>query len=129
MIWETVKIKNDKKGRNTAFASIGFGRIVLNTAACDLIEDFGAYKYVQILKGIKDGKLCVGLKLLKDCQENSIKISRRKSNGEIIEKSLSVDNKMLMEEIFGIRGTQNKVTRYSVLLDNDNKNILVIYVD
>ena len=34
-----------------------------------------------------------------------------------------------MEDIFGIQGTQNKVTRYSVLLDSDDKNILVIYGD
>ena len=78
---------------------------------------------------MKDGKLCVGIKLLKDFQQDSIKISKRKINGEIIENSASIDNKLLMEEVFGIQGTQNKVTRYSVLLDDEDKNLLVIYVD
>lgn len=129
MNWETVKIKNDKRGRNTAFASIGFGAIVFNAAACDLVENFNEFKYAKILRARKNGKLCVGVKLLKDYEEDSIKINKRKFKGEVVEKSLSINNKLLMEDIFGIQGTQNKVTRYSVLLDSDDKNILVIYGD
>ena len=127
MNWETVKIDSSRQGKNTAYASIGFGRIVLNSAACGLIENFPEYKYVQILKARKDGKLCVGIKLLKDYKENSIKIGKRKIKGVIVENSLSIDNKPLMEDLFGIQGTQNKATRYPVILDDDDKNILVIY--
>lgn len=127
MNWETVKIDGNRQGKNTAYASIGFGRIVLNSAACSLIDNFNDYKYAQILKARKDGKLCVGIKLLKDCKENSIKIGKRKIKGVIVEKSLSLDNKSLMEDLFGIQGTQNKATRYSVVLDDEDKNILVIY--
>ena len=127
MNWETVKIDSSRQGKNTAYASIGFGSIVLNSAACGLIENFPEYKYVQILKARKDGKLCVGIKLLKDYKENSIKIGKRKSKGVIVENSLSIVNKPLMEDLFGIQGTQNKATRYPVILDDDDKNILVIY--
>ena len=127
MNWETVKIDSSRQGKNTAYASIGFGRIVLNSAACELVDNFSEYKYVQILKARKDGKLCVGIKLLKDCKENSIKIGKRKIKGAIVEKSLSIDNKPLMEDLFGIQGTQNKATRYPVVLDDDDKSILVIY--
>ena len=64
---------------------------------------------------------------MKDCKENSIKIGKRKIKGVIVENSLSIDNKPLMEDLFGIQGTQNKATRYPVVLDDDDKNILVIY--
>ena len=127
MNWETIKIDSSRQGRNTAYASIGFGRIVLNSAACGLVENFTEYKYVQILKARKDGKLCVGIRLLKDYKENSIKIGKRKVKGVVVENSLSIDNKSLMEDLFGIQGTQNKSTRYPIVLDGDEKNILVIY--
>ncbi len=127
MNWETIKIDSSRQGRNTAYASIGFGRIVLNSAACGLVENFTEYKYVQILKARKDGKLCVGIRLLKDYKENSIKIGKRKVKGVVVENSLSIDNKSLMEDLFGIQGTQNKSTRYPIVLDDDEKNILVIY--
>lgn len=126
MNWETIKIDSSRQGRNTAYASIGFGRIVLNSAACGLVENFTEYKYVQILKARKDGKLCVGIRLLKDYKENSIKIGKRKVKGVVVENSLSIDNKSLMEDLFGIQGTQNKSTRYPIVLDDDEKNILVI---
>ena len=127
MNWETIKIDSSRQGRNTAYASIGFGRIVLNSAACGLVENFTEYKYVQILKARKDGKLCVGIRLLKDYKENSIKIGKRKVKGVVVENSLSIDNKSLMEDLFGLQGTQNKSTRYPIVLDDDEKNILVIY--
>ena len=127
MNWETIKIDSSRQGRNTAYASIGFGRIVLNSAACGLVENFTEYKYVQIFKARKDGKLCVGIRLLKDYKENSIKIGKRKVKGVVVENSLSIDNKSLMEDLFGIQGTQNKSTRYPIVLDDDEKNILVIY--
>lgn len=126
MNWETIKIDSSRQGRNTAYASIGFGRIVLNSAACGLVENFTEYKFVQILKARKDGKLCVGIRLLKDYKENSIKIGKRKVKGMVVENSLSIDNKSLMEDLFGIQGTQNKSTRYPIVLDDDEKNILVI---
>ena len=127
MNWETIKIDSSRQGRNTAYASIGFGRIVLNSAACGLVENFTEYKYVQILKARKDGKLCVGIRLLKDYKENSIKIGKRKVKGVVVENSLSIDNKSLMGDLFGIQGTQNKSSRYPIVLDDDEKNILVIY--
>lgn len=127
MAWELVKINNNKSGKNSAYASIGFGGIVLSSAACDLVENVGKYKYVQVYKSRQNGRLCVGIKLLEDCAENTIKITKRKINGEVMEKSVCINNKPLMEEIFGIQGTQNKATRYSVKRDEQDRTMLVIY--
>ncbi|MBQ7165256.1 MAG: hypothetical protein IJR61_07985, partial [Clostridia bacterium] len=121
------KNQNTSKSRNSAYASIGFGRISFNTGACELIENFPSYNYAKILKAKKDGKLLIGVKLYTEYDENSIKISKRKLNGKIVDKSFNIENKPLMEELFGIQGTQNKVTRYSVKLDPEDKTILIIY--
>ena len=90
------------------------------------MEDINDYKYAEILRGEKDGKLCIGVKLLREYNENAIKIGKRKCNGKIVEQSLSIDNKNVIGEAFGIQGTQNKATRYSVNLDENEKNIFVI---
>ena len=111
MAWELVKINNNKSGKYSAYASIGFGSIVLSSAACDLVENVGKYKYVQLYKTRQGGGLRVGIKLMENCAENTIKVT----------------NKPLMEEIFGIQGTQNKATRYSVKLDEQDHTMLVIY--
>ncbi len=50
MAWELVKINNNKSGKYSAYASIGFGSIVLSSAACDLVENVGKYKFVQLYK-------------------------------------------------------------------------------
>ena len=57
MIWKTVKITNDKKGKTTPYASVGFGRITLNTAACELIENYEDYQYAELLTGYENNKL------------------------------------------------------------------------
>ena len=127
MNWETVKISSKSRGKTSAYASVGFGRISLSYGACALVEDFPKYKYAQILRARKDGKLCIGIRLLVESAENTIRISKRKIKGELIEYSGSIDSKPLVEELFGIEGAQNKATRHSVVLDDTEKNILVIY--
>ena len=127
MAWELVKINNNKSGKYSAYASIGFGSIELSSAACDLVENVGKYKYVQLYKTRQGGGLRVGIKLMENCAENTIKVTKRKVKGEVMEKSVCINNKPLMEEIFGIQGTQNKATRYSVKLDEQDHTMLVIY--
>ena len=127
MNWETIKISSKSRGKTSAYASVGFGRISLSYGACALVDDFPKYKYAQILRARKDGKLCIGIRLLEESAENTIRISKRKIKGELIEYSGSIDSKPLVEELFGIEGAQNKATRHSVVLDDSEKNILVIY--
>lgn len=126
MQWETVKITSDRRGKTTPFASVGFGRLSLNSAACELIDDFDSYQYAELLKGRdSDNKLCVGIRLLKENSANSIKISKRIYKGEVT-KSFAIDNKPIMEALFGISGVQQKITRYTVLKDKSANNILMI---
>lgn len=124
MEWTTVKISTANKGRNTPFASIGFGRISLNAAACELIEDYDQYSYVELLKA-KDNFNCIGIRFLKDSVLDSIKISRKTVKGKII-SGVSIENKKTVEDLFGMNGIANKATRYNVEKDKDSNNILII---
>lgn len=127
MKWEVVKISGDKTGKNAPYASVGFGRVVLSSSACQLIDNFGKYKYAVFMKSRKNGALCIGLRFYEDYQENSLKIARRKYGEDIVTNSCSLDNKPLVEELFGVQGTNKKTVRYPVTVDDDDKNILVIY--
>lgn len=129
MKWETIKISNNNKGKENAYASIGFGRITMSSASCRLIERLNDYEYVMLMKATDNKKLKVGVKLLKQKEENTIRIGKRKNKGEIVENSLIIDNKNVMKEIFGIQGTQNKVTNYSVELSPEDKTLLIINVE
>ena len=124
MDWEVVKITASKKGRNTPYATIGYGRISLSKAACNLIENFQQYNYAQLLKGKRNNKLCIGIKFFKESAPDTIKINRKVVNGKQL-NSASIENKMIVEELFGIAGTDRKSTKYNV--EKDAENILMIY--
>ena len=128
MIWETVKIENSKKGRTMPYASVGFGRISLNAAACELLGNYEQFSFVELLKGRNAGKLCIGLRFLKkeERTSNSIPISRRKQkNGKYI-VGMDIACKGTIENLFGINGTANKSSRYEVKIDDTFSNILMI---
>lgn len=124
MEWEVVKITANKKGRNSPYASVGHGRITLSAGACDLIPNFREYEYAQLLRGRRNNKLCIGIKLFKESVQDTIKIKRRVSNGKEI-NTAEIGNKMVIGELFGIAGTERATTRYSVEKIEDN--FLMIY--
>ena len=124
MEWSTVKILKDNKGRNTPFASVGFGRISLSAAACELIEDYEKYDYAELLKA-RDNFDCIGGRVVKESQPDTIKISRKVINGKTI-SGVSIENKKTIEDLFGMNGIAKKVTRFNVQKDNDSNNILII---
>lgn len=128
MDWKIIKVSNTKS-KDDACASIGFGRITMSSAACKLISNLNDYKYVVLMKAYDNKKLKVGIKLLKQKEENAIKISKRKNKGEIVENSMTIDNKTAIHEIFGIQGTQNKVTKYPVELSDEDSTLLIINVE
>ena len=129
MNWETVKIKNDRKGRTMPYASVGFGRLSLSSAACDLIDDFGSYYFVELLKAVVNNELLFGVRFLKEEQKtiNSLPIKRRKLKDGTIVGGIEISNKGTISELFGPAGSQNKVTRYGVKRDPDENNILIIF--
>lgn len=128
MKWEIIKV-NNKNIKGDTYASIGCGRITMSSGTCKLINNINEYKYVLLMKAIDNKKLKVGVRLLKQKEDNAIKIGKRKSKGEIVENSMIIDNKIAMKEIFGIQGTQNKVTKYSVELSDEEESLLIINVE
>ncbi len=129
MKWEIVKVKTSKAKTDTPIASVGLGRISLNSAACELIDNFEQYTHAIFMKARKDNKLCFGIQFLKEEKENSIKITRRIYNGEVVKNSCSFNNKALANNLFGAHGTDNKTKSYCITLDNEDKTILIIIVE
>ncbi len=126
MDWTTVKITPDKGGRHTPFASVGFGKISLNAAACELIENEEQYSYAELLVGKKNNKKCVGVRLLKTKIQHSIPIKRKVADGKPI-KGITIEHKAAIEELFSLTGVARKATRYNVEKDKDEDNVLIIY--
>ena len=128
MNWETVEI-NKPRRKTEAFASVGRNSIILSGGACQLINDFPKYGYAQIMRGQIDGKKVLGIRLCENSEKNSLRIIKRKVNNEIIAYSGSLNSKSVVEELFGLIGTQNKVTNYSITLDPEERNVLIIHLE
>lgn len=128
MNWETVKIYGQQKGRNTPYASIGRGKISLSAAASELIENNEKYTYVKLLKATQNKKTYIGIQFFSEYVADSIKIKRKVIDGKQI-TGMTIENKSVIEDLFGSDGIQKATSRYSVKLDDDDKNILVIFKD
>lgn len=128
MAWEIVKIPTSSKGRTSPYASVGFGRLSLSVAACELIENYEDYHYVQLLRDRINNKLCIGVRFIKNPEPDSIKVTRKKSNGKII-GGLEIANSKILENLFGLTATAKKATRFDVKKDNSYDNILVIFAE
>ena len=73
----------------------------------------------------KNNSDCIGVRFLKNNTTDSIKIKRKVINGKVI-AGVSIENKKTIEDIFGMKGTAKKTTRYNVEKDKDADNILII---
>ncbi|MFR1435743.1 MAG: hypothetical protein ACLSS9_11010 [Acutalibacteraceae bacterium] len=114
MAWEVVKVTQESKCSAVPCASIGYGRLALNVAACELLENYEDYKFVELLTD-PSRPSTYGVRFLKINTENSIAIRRnRTKNGKLI-GGLEIPSKHHMEKMFGIIGTQNKTTRFNVI--------------
>ena len=125
MKWENVKIQGNNNTRNKPFASVGRGKLTLSAGACKLIEDQEEYKFAQFMKAKENGKLYVGIRLLKEDAPNALHIARKKLNGKMI-TAMEITNKSVMEALFGVSGSADKTTQYEVRKDDDEENVLVI---
>lgn len=128
MNWETVEI-NKPRRRTEAFASVGRNSITLSGGACQLIDGYPKYTYAQILRATDNGKRVIGIRFCLENESNSLRINKRKVNSEVVAYSGSLNSKPVMEELFGLIGTQNKVTTYPITLDPDEKNVLIIHLE
>ena len=126
MNWEVVKPPENRRGKNLPYASVGFGRLSLSAAACELIEDHRSITHVELLRGKLNNNLCIGIRLLNEPTEHSLSVSRKKdSNGKFV-TGMDITNKHVIESLFGPAGSAKKATRYNVKKDPDAKNILII---
>ena len=130
MFWETVKIKNEAKGRTVPYASVGFGRISISVAACELIKEYTQYSFAELLKGKINNKPCIGVRLLheKERTENSLPIKRRQVSGKFI-GGFEIASKLTLEELFGPSASASKATRYNAIKDPDSDNILIVFLN
>ena len=125
MKWETVKLTGNVKSKGKPYASVGFSRISLSAAACELIENHQSIQYVEFCKA--SGSTWVGLRLLKEPTADALKVSRKKdSNGKYV-TGMDITSKAMIENMFGLIGSAKKVTRFNVKKDEDTDNILIVY--
>ena len=127
MNWKTVKIQNDRKGRTLPYASVGFGRISLSSAACDLIKNSDTFSYVELLEGQEYGRKVFGVRFLKEYvkSEDSLPIKRRTVKGKIV-GGIDICNKGTVEALFGKVGVDRHATRFNVRKDPDDPFVLII---
>ena len=136
MDWEVVKIRGPLRNagrwnsRGTPYASVGFGRLSLNTAACELIDMFEQAKNVELLRGRHKNKACVGVRFLSplETSPDMLPIRRRIRDG-VASGGVDIHGKRIMEELFGPAASATKTTRYSVEKDNQNSNILIVFAE
>ena len=118
MEWNVVKI-SQTSGKNVPFVSIGRGQLDFNAAACELISDEGQYKYAQILTAKDKGRLVVVVRFLEEYETNTISIKRKTHANKTI-KGMTVVNKGVVADLFGKKGNNDGMVRYSVELIDDN---------
>ena len=136
MDWEVVKVRDSLRNapriasRSVAYASVGFGRLALNTAACELIDNYEQCKFVELLRGRHKNKACVGVRFLSplETSPDAMPIRRRTRNG-VPTGGVDIHGKRIMEELFGPAASASKSTRYSVEKDNRNDNVLIIFAE
>ncbi len=125
-MWKKVEVENRAKVRNVPSASIGYGRIGLNVAACELIDNYEKYKFAEIFSDSEQSS-AFGIQFLEESTPNSIVIKRKQANGKPV-GGIELSSKAHLEKMFGVLGigTQKKTTRYSVKRDKSLENFLVL---
>lgn len=123
MEWQVVKIEQTS-GNNMPFVSIGRGQLDFNAEACKLLNDDGSYKYAQLLTTQIEGKTVVGVKFLKEHEENAIAVKRKVIEGKQV-NGMTVRNKGTIEKLFGKDGSNKGMVRHKVELVS--KDILLIH--
>lgn len=126
MAWEVVKIDNSKICRGKPTASVGRNKITLNVAACDLIDNYESYKYVEFLKDTSDSTK-IGIRFLMEPSADSVVIKRRQANGKTV-GGIDVSSKCHMEKLFGNKGTHDGTTHYDIVKDQDADDTLIVIV-
>ena len=123
-----MKIPTSSKGRTSPYASVGFGRLSLSVATCELVENYEKYNHVQLLKNRVNNRLCIGVRFLTEATPDSIKISRKKADGKLV-GGIDISNSKVLESLFGLAATAKKATRYDVKKDDTFNDFLVVFAE
>lgn len=120
LIWETVTIKQHKKNIKTPMVSVGHGRMIINTAACNLINNIFDYEWADIVQAKRNSEIVfLGIKFTKIPLTNSLHVRTIQKKGSEL-KSLVINSQELVRIFFGEKALRNSTTRYSVTLKEDN---------
>ncbi len=118
MAWQVVKV-GKASGKTIPFVSIGRGQITFSAVACQLINDNGQFKYAQFLKDKENGKPIIGVKFLEEYEDDSIPVKRKRANGKEIQ-GMTIANKGIIKELFGMDGSNDGTVRRKVELAGEN---------
>lgn len=128
MAWQTVIVDPKKTVRGTPAASIGYGRISLNVAACNLIDNYTQYKHVELQEDPERPGL-VGIRFLKEATSLSISIKYKMVKNPKTREyqqvgGLEISSKEHMNQLLGGIGTGRKTTKFKV--EKEQPDFLVI---
>ncbi len=127
--WEPVIIKTHR-GKKSAFASVGQGRIRFSQFACDLIYNYHQYNYAKVGRKQTEKELLYCFEFIKDDEgEGSYTLSRRRQKngkGKTVETGgCEISNKALVVNLFG-QSALGKTKPYDVTIEGDN--MLIVHV-
>ena len=123
MNWIPVEVRSTEHPRTAPSASVGYGRIELNKAACELVDDIGRYPFVELLLDADSNRSA--LRLLSSSTTKSISMRPKISGGKRT-GGVSIASKAHMRELFGDEGVQRRTTHYAVTLDSQQSPLLVL---
>lgn len=111
--WEIVDLKQAVRSSGKPLASIGQGRLALNAAACDLINNIYDYEWVTIMQSKERGRVIeIGLRFSNQKESNSLHVARRKYKGKNV-GGLNINSRQLVKKYFG-ETKEPSTSRYSV---------------
>lgn len=113
LVWEKVDVKHISRRNGEAFASIGQGRIALNSEACELIDDIYSYEWINILQAKNGNRVVkIGLRFTNNKDKNSLRATRRKYKGREV-GGININSKSLVKQFFG-ETKETTTGRYNV---------------
>ena len=127
MDWEIVKIPMMSRGRTVPYASVGYGRLSLNVAACELVDDYETFSYVLLRKNRAKNSVCVGVQFLKEFVPDAIQLSRKKIKHGKKVGGIELSNRTVLESLFGTIAAGKQATRYNVKKDETFENFVVVF--
>ena len=106
-------------------ATVGYERISLNVAACNLFPKFEDFKFAELLRDKSKRPTEYGIKFLLENTQDSIALKRKVVKGKIV-GGIEISSMEHVGKLFGEEGRNKFSTHYSVTLDKTEQNIVVL---